>query len=227
MEYIKYAFTGINIIPSVMLLVMIFYWIMTIFGFMAMDIGHKLDIDLDGDIDSTGECSYHHHNGAEHPIAETLASSSLPLKVLKFLNIGAIPLTIYLTLLILILWVFQMLTYYMEIPPDSFIGIIFFILFVMASFLLTKIITEPFKKLFLMMNEREDIEILGEVCELKHEADEKSLGQAILIKGKHDILINVISSDGKLKRGEKVHVIKKSEDDNVYIVQRVEDGEKE
>lgn len=55
----------------------------------------------------------------------------------------------------------------------------------------------------------------------------KSLGQAILIKGKHDILINVISADGKLNRGEKVHVIKKSEDDNVYIVQRVEDGEKE
>lgn len=226
MEYIKYAFTGVNIIPSVMLCVMILYWIMTILGFMTMDIGHKLDIDLDmdgdgiGDMDSSVHGEIHH---GDHDVVETLISSSLPLKIIKFLNIGTVPLTIYLTLLILILWVISMLTYFMGIAPDSAIGILFFILFVMASFLITKIITEPFKKFFIMLNAKDSIDIIGHVCELKFDADEKSIGQAEYISGKHDILLNVLSENGELKKGEKVYIMKKSDSDNVYIVKKAEE----
>lgn len=127
MEYILFAFTGINILPSVLLILIIFYWLLIILGIFSFEI---IDFDIDFGLDFNIDIGLDFESGMFFDGGiELEENNSRPSKcklffyrLLKFLNIGTVPIMIYLSILILVWWILSMLVYYINISPDSMMG---------------------------------------------------------------------------------------------------------
>lgn len=216
MEYIKYAFTGVNILSSSLILIIIFYWIMTIIGFFSVDsfnIDFGVDVDLDIDVDVDLDANIDTGNAELNDV-------SIFVKFLNFSNIGVIPFMTYLSIFSLVLWTLSMLTYYTKIYPNSLVGfLIFFISFILSIFI-TKLITTPLVPLFKKVEMKEDISVLGNLCTLKSDIDETIIGIAELDIKDVEIIINVKSLNGSIKKGEKAIIVSKDEEKNVYSIEK-------
>ncbi len=89
-ELLRYAFSGVNIIPTVMLILIQLYWVVASIGFLDLEF---LDIDLDLDLE-----------GSEGMGGLTAIAA--------FINEGEAPFTFTISLVVLNFWILMMLTYF-------------------------------------------------------------------------------------------------------------------
>mgnify|MGYP006280147001 FL=1 len=198
MEYIAFAFSGINILPSMLLMIVIFYWLSMILGVFSVDV---IDFDLDFDLDCSSNLYF---DGG--------------VKIIKFLNIGAVPIMIYGTILFLVLWVLSMLVYYTNISPQSFGGFLIFGQNIIIAVLLTKALTEPLTGFFAAMEDSSSVEIVGKDCVLKSTINAENIGQAEIMVDGYPIVINVKSVGDTILKGSAAVVVSKVEEKDLYIV---------
>ncbi|BDU50368.1 hypothetical protein [Haliovirga abyssi] len=210
MNYIKYAFTGINILPSIFLLIIIFYWLMTILGFFSIDSGLDINTDANSDLELNSEL--------EGDI--NLGNLSIASKIFEFSNMGAMPFMVYSTFYVIVLWTLSMLTYYIKISQNIFISLIIFIINFILTFFLTKIITLPLVKFFKSFNIDEKNKIIGSICTLKSTIEGEHIGLAEVENDKYPIVINVKSPNKKIEKGEQAIVISEENNNNLYIVEK-------
>ncbi len=85
-ELLAFAFSGVNIIPTILLIFTILYWLIVIVGVIDID-ALDFDFDVDGDVELEG-----------------LAS------VLSFFNIGHMPLMVFITFFTIPLWMVTLIT---------------------------------------------------------------------------------------------------------------------
>ena len=181
-----------------LLMIVVFYWLSIILGVFSVEM---VDFDLDFDLDCLSNMYF---DGG--------------VKILKFLNIGEVPIMIYGTILFLVLWVLSMLVYYTNISPQSVGGILIFGQNLIIAVFITKGLTEPLKGFFAAMEDSSSVEIVGKNCVLKSTINAKNIGQAEIMINGYPIVINVKSvGDTILKDGTAV-VVSKVEDRDLYIV---------
>lgn len=121
-ELLRYAFTGINIIPTSLFLVTQLYWLIAITGFFDLDF---LDFDLEG------------------------AESVGPLGALAvFINIGQVPIALVCSMLVLNFWILSMLLYFLPIHPGGWINGLLLIPAFYLGLIITKYEIQPLKKIF-------------------------------------------------------------------------------
>ena len=208
MEYIGYAFSGINILPSVLLLIVIFYWLMTIFGFFSID-GNFLDFDLgidfDGDVDTDV-------SGTQGQAFGT---------IVEFLNLNSIPFMIYFTILVLVWWIASMLTYYLNIATRSLIAVFLLIVNIIIAFVITKLVTEPMKKFFSSFQDKNDIKIVGKTCVLKNDISNEKIGQGEILVNGYPVIISVKTDEKFILKGVEVKIIAFYSEKNIYEVKTI------
>ena len=85
-ELLEFSFSGINIIPTVLLIFVFIYWLIVIMGVIDIDT-LDFDLDMDADVDVDGDFE-----------VDGLSS------VLAFFNIGQMPLMIFVTFFTIPLW---------------------------------------------------------------------------------------------------------------------------
>lgn len=217
MEYIQFAFTGINIIPSAFLILVIFYWLLILLGIFSFDM---LDFDLDLDMDIDFSSNMYFDGGVEpdEGKSDTGVIKFYLFKILKFLNIGAVPIMIYSTILFLVWWILSMLVYYINISPDSVTGALVVIQNFVISLFIAKGITEPFKNFFASMEDRSVVKIIGKSCILKSSLNAENIGQAEIKIDDYPIVINVKSLGEMIIKGSQVIVLAKEKERDLYIV---------
>lgn len=217
MEYIQFAFTGINIIPSAFLILVIIYWLLILLGIFSFDM-LDFDLDLDMDIDFSSNMYF---DGGVEPDDEKSDIGVMKFylfKVLKFLNIGAVPIMIYSTILFLIWWILSMLIYYINILPNSIVGVLVTVQNFVISLFIAKGITEPLKKFFASMEDRSVVKIIGKSCILKSSLNAENIGQAEINVDGYPIIINVKSLGETIIKGSRVIVVAKEKEKDLYIV---------
>ena len=92
--FLDLAFSGVNLIATILLIFVMIYWIIVILGVIdvdTLDIDLDLDADVDLDVDGDVEVS-----------GDGLSS------VLSFFNIGHMPLMIFLSFLAFPMWVLSL-----------------------------------------------------------------------------------------------------------------------
>jgi hypothetical protein len=213
MEYIQFAFTGINILATAFLIMVMSYWVLIILGIFSFDV-----IEFDLDIDFSSNMYFDGGVETEDPRLEIGPIRYYFLRILKFLNLGSVPIIIYGTIFFLLLWVLSMLLYYSNISPRSIWGLLAFILNCIISAFITKGLTEPLKKFFSSMEDRSDIEIIGQSCILKSNLSSANIAQAEIIVDDYPIIINVKSLGESIIRGSRAIVISKDNKNEIYIV---------
>ena len=193
-ELFNNALTGVNIIPTILLGFVLFYWITVIIGVIDFDL-FDIDIDGDFDVDAGGDIGPFH-------------------AFLAFLNLADLPFMLIFSVIILVFWIIAMFIFLLPITPGGLINGLLLIPAFIVSVLIAKIITNPLKKVFKRVYEEEVYQeepIVGQIVILTCELKGGRLGQGEIKREGASILINVKQYDDEetFEKGEEAYVTKK------------------
>ena len=206
MELLEFAFTGINIVPTVLLIFTLVYWLIVILGVIDID---SLDVDFETDLDMDVDADVH---------ADIGGFSS----VLSFFNIGHMPLMVFVSFFVLPLWTLTL------VGNDSLGftgwlsgGLVFAVVSIFSLFI-AKILTTPIAKFYrkVKMNTEAVEDILGKVCTAKLRITSHKKSQAEIKVGGTSVLINAKTQEGyEIAKGQSALVIDFAESENCYYVE--------
>lgn len=207
-DFINLIFNGANAVPTALLLFVVLYWIIVIFGFIGSDFFDiDIDVEADGDADLDME-----GDGVE---------ISWINNVLQFFNLGKIPLMIWLTFVALPLWVIA-INVNSLIGFEGFLGgLITFFPAAFVSLFLAKFLTWPFVKMFEKLDaDTKAKEIIGRVGTVTSSATAKSRGMAEINYDGSFLRMMIRCSEGQsVQKGDQVLFIRKLNDRGVYLVE--------
>lgn len=190
------AFTGFNAIPSVLLGLVVVYWLTVIIGLLDMDF---LDFDLDAPEDAGGFFQ----------------------NLLVFMNLAEVPFMLVFSLLTLNFWVLTMLAALLPIPVGGWITGALFIPILALAMSLTKLMTHPLKKVFSVSEQAHDKKLLvmGNQCTLLSDVSPGRLGQAEILMEGAPVLIQVrTEGDALFLKGDKALVVGQDAEKDVYFI---------
>lgn len=195
-----FAFTGVSLIPTILLIIILVYWITVILGAIDLDF---LDFDLDLDLDGDGIDGFQ--------------------GILAFLNLKDMPVMIVFSVLLLVFWVICMLFYFL---PASWGGVIQGLLMIPALILsafITKVVTNPLKGVFSISHGTagsQDTIIIGQFVTMTCDMKDDRIGQAEVKRDGASLLINVKAEmkGETFQKREEVYVTRKDDRDVYYVV---------
>lgn len=217
-EVFSEALAYYNLPLTVLLVLVLVYWLMVIVGVLGMegfDADAGTDLDLDADVGG--------HPDVEVDLAGHGGGGGLGLTVLRFLNFGQVPAMVVVSVLVLSMWFLSMVGNFvlngsggLMIAGGIFLGSLF------VGALLAKLITAPLKPLFRALNRNYDTHepIIGRNCVVKSLEVSDTGGQAEIERQGATLLINVRIAEGKgfLHRGDRALVVGQDVEKEFFII---------
>ncbi|MBE6089089.1 MAG: DUF1449 family protein [Clostridium beijerinckii] len=198
-ELIKNALTGVNIIPTAILGLVLLYWITVIIGVIDFNL-----FDFDVDVD-----------------AEVFQG------VLIFMNLKDIPFMVVFSILSLVFWILSMMLHRLPIEPGGFINGVILVPILIISLLITKMITKPLKKLFKKDYEDGIAQegVIGQLVTMVSTIKDGRLGQGEIKTEGASILINVKAEkeEENFYKNEVAYVYRKDDEKNIYYIIKIEE----
>lgn len=205
-EFLNVAFSPVNTVLSVLLILSALYWVFTIVTGLDIDVG--IDADIDTDFDTPDG----HVHVPEDPSAWV--------QFLKFLNLDIVPMTYFLTLTLLFTWLGSVyLT--MFLPMPTWLGIVIIIPLFIGSILLTKIILKPLNPFFKEINHKGERphDFLGREGRMKSSINGTKTGILEVFIGSDPMTLMVKSKNGELiEHGDRVVIVDEDPDKRIYYV---------
>jgi hypothetical protein len=198
-EFIQESFFTVNLPITLLLLLVIAYWLMAIIGLVGVD-WFDLEADVDGDL----------HSGA----------------ILKgftnFFYLSDIPIAIVGSFFVLFLWIVTMLSNHYLNPQQSFwITGMWLIPNILLSLAATKLVSMPLVKIF--ENRDRPItrdEFFGKVGRITTSVVTAQAGQMEIEQKGPPILLNVRAKAGiKLVKGDLAKIIGYNEQNDTFLVE--------
>ena len=205
-----------------MLLVMA-YWLLAIVGILGIDMFDfdlDVDTDLDLDLDVDADLEVDPELNVE---GASLLDSTIGLGIgwLTFLNIGKVPLTIWVSAFSVIFWIVC------RAWPAGLAGgsMLYAILIVVGSAMIallpTKLVTQPFRGMFAIVQPDSARDVVGREGEVITPEVSQKMGQVRVAAEASPLLLNARSVQGVIGKGEIVRIVKHSPKDDLYLVERV------
>lgn len=205
-ELLEFAFTGINLVPTVLMIFVIIYWLIVILGIVDIDsLDFDLDMDADADLDVDADVS-----------VGGLSS------VLAFFNIGHMPLMVFVTFFSLPLWAITLLVNDFLGGGSFLIGLAVLLGTAFVSLFIAKFLTIPIAKFYRRVKENTEavVDIIGKICTAKLPITPEQTGQAEIKVNGTSVLINVKTREGfSMNKGATALVIDFDEELKVYYVE--------
>lgn len=207
-EFIELIFNGANVVPTALLLFLLIYWLIVIFGVLGTDF---LDIDLDMDADADADADM---DGSSSDV-------SWINNALTFFNLGKIPLMIWLSFVVFPMW-------FIVVNVNSFLGNSSFLLGLLillpalfVSMFLAKFFTWPFVKFFEKIDEEsKEKDIIGQIGTVILPASESSKGQAEVNYNGSFLRFYIITGKNKsVQKGQSVLFIQHLPESDLYLVE--------
>jgi len=228
---IDILFSPVNITLTVLMLILVLYWGVTMISGVDfdVDIDVDVDIDIDADIDTNiegGNIDFQDISSTEVNKDDVVKTRKKPLKwwqvVLIFFNFIGLPFMFTFTCWIFIWWMITTITTNLTGSYQNTFGYVIMLIGFFPALILTKIFTTPFKGFFKNLNKDGDapIEIIGRrgICLSKIKNDK--MGSAEVVVDNTPLSIYIKSINGNLiEFKEPILIIKKSKDKNYYYAQ--------
>lgn len=203
----------VNLVLTVILGLFAIYWVLVILGGLDID-ALEFDFDLDGDVDLELDLNADAHVGAST-------------QILKFFNIGEVPLMIILNVIVFVTWALCIIANYLfpfgSLLVSALIVIPSFILAIFASALITR----PLRSVFRNFNQigLSKKRVLGQICKIRTGEVRADFGQADLNISGSSITLEVRVSDDSqnLRRGDSALVVKHDKANGAYLVRKIEE----
>lgn len=211
-EVLTEAVKPANLVFTVLLGIVIIYWIMVILGALDTDF---LDIDFDSDVDVDADADFDADGGG--------ALQGL----LEFFYVGEIPVMVILSVLALSLWTISVLSnHYLNPAGTMLIALPLAAGNLFVSCIVVKILGVPLSKFFKSFDTDANASrpVIGRICKIvTTEISGDRLGQGEMSSKGAPILINVkAEGDQVFKKGDEAIVLSKDPETGVYLVGPVE-----
>lgn len=213
-ELIQFAISGGNIIPTLLLILIVLYWLTVIIGVLDFDF---LDIDLDVDVDIDVDV------GVDIDVGDAAGPFYA---ILAFLKVGNLPIMFVLSVLVLNFWIIGMLMYYIPIDPGGLINTLLLLPALILSTLLTKVEFLPVREFIKKSSAKNhsEYDVIRKLCKLKCDVSNDRLGQAELDRDGASLIINVKPEfeEEIFLKNEIACVFRKDDEKNIYYIVKVE-----
>ncbi len=204
-ELLNAAVSAPNLLPTALLVFVLVYWIVVILGAIDLDF---IDLDLElGETEADG-------------VAEGEFSAAWLNAVLSFFNLGQVPFMVFLTFLIIPIWVISVMgNYYLD--NTSFgISMLLFMPNLVISLFIAKFLTMPFIGLFRTMDQETGETMIGKICTVTSTVSSGKVGQAKVKTTGAPLLLNVLTyNEVTLQHGDTGIVIDRRKDRNIYFIE--------
>ena len=214
-EVFDAAFTPNNLVPTVLLIIILIYWLLVILG--AMDVGF-LDFDIDADYESDFEIEIDLNTETE---IDTEVGSSWFMEFLSWFNLGKVPFMVFVTCVSIPSWFISInINHYLGIQ-QWWISVALYIPNLIFCFILAKFLTIPLVSLFAKLDadEQESINPIGKKCKIILPTSSFDYGQAeIRIEGTTNLINVITQKDILLSKGDTALVIEKGLKNNTFLV---------
>ncbi|MFK7775645.1 MAG: hypothetical protein AB8F94_26115 [Saprospiraceae bacterium] len=209
-ELFQAALSAENIIYTLLLVLVLFYWLSVIAGGLDMnsfeiDLDIDVDLDVDADVDGAG------------------GTSGWLAGALHFFNFGKLPTMVILSFVILFAWMINVLLNHYMGGGSLVFALILMLPNLFISLLLTKIITTPLIPVFKQLNTpEEDVDFVGMTCKLTVTANKTKKGQAEVIHENRSLLIYVKVDDdvNEINKGEDAIILRPSKDASYFFIRK-------
>ena len=196
--------------------IVLLFWCLTVFGIFDTD-SLEPDLDLDADVDTDIDAD----------LDTKVASPGIGVGILRFFNVGEIPIMILLSVCVALSWAGSVLGNYYFNPGHGFLlGIGIFLMSDLVSLFLTKIVTTPLKPIMRRINAGEKHRpVIGRTCVIRTSEVTTEFGQAECEDDSgNPLLLHVRISEGQkhLAKGDRVLVVDTLDDAQTYIVRKLE-----
>jgi Protein of unknown function (DUF1449) len=211
LELINASFAAPNLLVTVLLLMVVLYWLTVVVGALDMDSFH-VDTDIHHDISHLGDSA----NSADFFIG-----------ILRFFGFGKVPFMVNFSILWLIIWSISIycnnINSFINPEMSILLSAGLFVPNVFASLFITKFLTFPLAKLFDKLHkETAEHDYIGKIATVTTNADGEIKGQAKLTIGAAALTINVKTIDGsEIQRGEEIIIVDIQPEKGYYLVQKL------
>ncbi len=195
LEMLTNAVTGVNIIPTFLLGLVMLHWLIVMLGVFDFEF---LEFEVDG--------------------AETAGLLS---GVFAFLNVAGLPISLFVSIILLNFWILSMMVYYLPIEAGGMINGILLVPIFIVSVLFTKYETTPLKGVFAASTkQKRNKPIVFRTCTLRGALENDQIAQAEIRREGAPTIINVKAeyAGDSFAKGEVVIVMDKDPNVDVYYI---------
>ena len=232
-NFINLIFSEVNIVLTILLMLLVLYWILT--SLSGIDFDYDMDIDVDVDLDAdfdintvdSGSMDFEDISNAEVDRSQVVNKRRKPLKwwqvFLIYFNFVGLPFMFTFTAWIFFWWISTLLTTSITHSYDNNFGFLLLLILMIPALFLTKIFTTPFKSFFKHLNRDGDkaVDFSGRNATLLSTISGDKMGNAEVLADGNPMSIYVKSLDGsELRFRESVLIIKQSADKNYFLVSK-------
>ena len=232
-NFINLIFSEVNIVLTILLMLLVLYWILT--SLSGIDFDYDMDIDVDVDLDAdfdintvdSGSMDFEDISNAEVDRSQVVNKRRKPLKwwqvFLIYFNFVGLPFMFTFTAWIFFWWISTLLTTSITHSYDTNFGFLLMLILMIPALFLTKIFTTPFKSFFKHLNRDGDkaVDFTGRDATLLSTISDDKMGNAEVLVDGNSMSIYVKSLDGsELRFRESVLIIKQSADKNYFLVSK-------
>jgi len=210
-DFLLTIFNFPTVVFTFLLGISILYWICASFGLLEVDV---LDVDL-SHLD--GHMSLNSHS--EHSFGESFAG------LLMRLGLNGVPVTIVISLIALIGWLFSYYASYFFLALFGHgwvrfvVGLPILIGSLYAAILITSQVIKPLRKLFAKTEQNIQKKVLGQTATVRSSRVDSGFGEANLDDGGAGLILKVRATGEQVfVRGDKVVLLEYIANSNVYRV---------
>lgn len=226
-ELFEAALSGVNMIPTVLLLLILVYWIFVIIGAMDMDVinvDFDSDVDVDVDVDVEADVDIDADADVDTDVeAHDIGSVAFLNSILTFFNLGKIPFMVWLSFLIIPMWVISILFNHYLHNSSFLISSVALIPNVVVSLLVSKVLTTPIAAIFEKMKKNDDdhFKYTGKVCTVLMQASHDRFGQAEIKRDGNTYRVNILTKEDSiiLDKGDTALIIEFIPEKKCYLVE--------
>ena len=206
-EILEAILSPVNLVLSILLLACIGYWAMVCLGALDIDV-FDFDLDADTDVDLDIE-----------PGTGGMSSISL----MRFFNLGEVPLTVLLSIFVFILWAIGVSTHRYIGEWGILLQLLVLVPMLIGAALLTKALSAPLKRLFRDLERSEssgEINFIGMRCVVSSLTIDQNHGQIEVTTKGSPIKLNALleGADRPLNKGAEVVIVSQDPDSGIYRV---------
>lgn len=231
-ELLDASLMVVNLPFTILLALIVFYWITVILGALDMDfLNFEMDADADADIDVDLDADVEAGVDTDADLATEVDADADAhghgggafYSILAFINMGKVPFMIVMSFLILSLWVGSvLLNHYINRTFSLLIAAAIFFPNLIVAMLITKVLTTPLTKLFKALDAEQDQfkTLVGMYGVMTITADHENLGQIEIEHAGASLRLNAKTDEGKkLYKGQRAIIVEEHKDNHFYIVE--------
>ena len=223
-ELFREAIAAPNLFYTLLLGMVIFYWLTVIIGVLDFDF-LNVDLDIDTDIDLDVDVDVDVDVDAEIDVDTGVdingGGPGFFIQSATFFNIGSVPFMVFISVLILSMWASSILTNYHFGNSYPWFFFAFLIPNLLGSLFITKIITTPLKAFHKGVNQEAISKkgLVGKICKVTLMASSDKNGQAEINFDDQNFLLNVRSSgDESIPKGSQAIIVEYDPEKNFYLI---------